>query len=1064
MATTMLDSMCNTSSDGGARMCTGLLRQIFHGTKAPIDPQKTYGLVFYALTTIQRALSKRTAGSTDGDCIVPEDLRVELRGIIFRSTLPVADSPHRAVDGVDCAICDSGGMPQFLRTKVGVVLSLLIRSDFPERWQNAFDDLIHSLVVMGSSTTAATNCPTPSVSPGVVEVMRRDIFLRTLEGFCDEVVDNVSLDRNMVIKDIIRGFKPIFENSSDASNSNAAISDPIVLEAPEITASARITTALLTIFHSSYPFLNMEGSEICKLPILAMGVLKRLLSWLDLSLVCNEKVIGIFFSCLASAGSGKIQDDDGDGSPSSQLAVKVTECLHEIIIRGMEQEKKIHIIVELHFLERLHNCGLDIDTVDETHINVVIKVAELVNAIGQELLIYWEERYIAKRLDILSMSKEISSFTIVLQQLVPIFFKCFAYDDIDVSGAVVPLASRFVLVLQKEITIGCVKFTNPSGEDHECSFQISKHVPHLLSVMYRQMHYPSDFGFDYEDDDDDAEEEMYRTDLRKLSQKIVRSCPDLSLQFLCDALSKLNAPLSSAPTSDIEAALRLVFHFCEGIRPPPGIKSAMKHDTFREVLLWLHGSDITSHHHREVLILYYDVAVRYSTILKMKPELLPGILAAISGTSGIQHSHPRVRSRSCYLLLKLVKALKDLMKPYVATAIGGIQGLLSNISAFPLDPDDTLYLFETIGLLLGQTGLEFSDEQTYLFSVIKPLIQHIEEVLTSPDLQRDPDHFSPILASPIAAIAFLSKVYSRKALPHVQVVLLETVPTSLNVLKSLPTHELVRDKTMIYLQRMILCLGDQILPMILQFLEILIEYCDEKDIPDVAQLLFQLCIKLKEKAKPAIDRVMLPFLRKCHTLVQRSAVDSDLNQLPPHLLTEQFAIRKLIFIFLYHVVSNQCAHILLSVTNAPSLGDIVRTMGDGAITEDDPAVKRTCLQFFRELVDQWAGLHGGQKEICVSLTEFWQYFFGAFIPGMMECMLKESFDVQDAMQNRNVREMSVIFSLTRHKCSTHEFEQVRVILLGYNCPAHIISGFLQASNVGQMETCLKALLHAVKHK
>jgi len=560
-----------------------------------------------------------------------------------------------------------------------------------------------------------------------------------------------------------------------------------------------------------------------------MGVLKRLLSWLDLSLVCNEKVIGILFSCLASAGSGRIQHGDGDGSPSSQLATKVTECLHEIILRGMEQERKIRIIVELHFLERILNCGLDFDTVDETHINVVIKVAELINAIGQELLIYWEERYIARTSNILPMNEEVSSFMIVLQQLVPLFFKCFAYGDIDVSGAVVPLASRFVLALQKEITIGCIKFTNTRGETHECLFQMSKHMPQLLSIMYQQMHYPSDFGFDFEDDDD-AEEEMYRGDLRKLNQKIVRICPDLSLQFLCDALSKMNTPLSSAPTSDVEAALRLVLHYCEGIRPLPGVRSALKHETFREVLLWLHGSDITSHHHREVLILYYDIVVRYSAVLKMKPELLPSILAAISGTSGIQHSHPRGRSRSCYLLLKLVKAMKTLMMPYVATAVGGIQGLLSNISTLPLDPDDTLYLYETIGLLLGQTGLEALDEQTYMFSVIKPLIQHTEEVLASPDLQRDPDHFSPILASSIAAIAFLSKAYSRQAPPHVKIVLLETVPTSLNVLKSLPSHELVRSKMMIYLQRMILCLGDQILFTMSAFLVTLINCCEEIDI------------------------------------------------------------------------------------------------------------------------------------------------------------------------------------------------------------------------------------------
>jgi len=774
--------------------------------------------------------------------------------------------------------------------------------------------------------------------------------------------------------------------------------------------------------------------------------------------------MGIFFSCLASAGSDRIQNSDVDGPPSSQLATKVTECLHEIIVRGMEQERKIRIIVELRFLERINNCGLDLDSVDETHISVVIKVAELIDAIGQELLIYWEERYTASTSNRLSMNQEVSSFMIVLQHLIPLFFKCFAYGDIDVSGAVIPLASRFVLALQKEINIGCIKFANTRGENYEFPFQISKHVPQLLSIMYQQMHYPSDFGFDYEDDDN-AEEEVYRGDLRKLNQKIVRICPDLSLQFLCGALSKVSTPLSSAPTSDVEAALRLVFHYCEGIRPLPGIKSALKHETFRKVLLWLHGSDITSHHHREVLILYYDVVVRYSAVLKMKPELLPSILAAISGTSGIQHSHARVRSRSCYLLLKLVKAMKNLMMPYVATAVEGIQGLLSNMSTLPLDPDDTLYLYETIGLLLGQTGLEVLDEQKYMFSVIKPLIQHIEDVLASLDLQRDPDHFSPILASLIAAVAFLSKAYSREAPPNVQIVLLETIPTSLNVLKSLPSQELIRSKMMIYLQRMILCLGDQILCTMPQFLDTLIDCCDEIDIPDVAQILYQLCIKLKEKARPVIDGATLPFLRKCHTLIQRSTIDSDLNTIPSHLLTEQFAIRKLIFIFLHQVVSNKCSHILLSATNAASLGDILRTMGDGAIFVEDPVVKKTCLQFFRELVDQWAGLCPVQREICISVTEFLQYFFVSFVPGMMGCMLKKSFDEQDAMQNRNVREMGVIFSLIKQKCSPNEFEQkvVRDIIVGYHCPANIISGFLQAINSDQMESCLKALLHALKH-
>jgi exportin-T len=133
-------------------------------------------------------------------------------------------------------------------------------------------------------------------------------------------------------------------------------------------------------------------------------------------------------------------------------------------------------------------------------------------------------------------------------------------------------------------------------------------------------------------------------------------------------------PLSSATTSDMEAALRLVYHYCEGIRPPPGLKVVMTNDTFRAVLVALHQSDITDHVHPEVLVLYYDTSVRYYPIFLDQPELLPKVLENLSGKKGLQHSHPRLSSRSCYLLLRLVKSVIQVMRPYVETAVTGIQG------------------------------------------------------------------------------------------------------------------------------------------------------------------------------------------------------------------------------------------------------------------------------------------------------------------------------------------------------------------------------------------------------
>eukprot|EP00957_Ditylum_brightwellii_P141833 10806316-Ditylum_brightwellii.AAC.1 len=487
------------------------------------------------------------------------------------------------------------------------------------------------------------------------------------------------------------------------------------------------------------------------------------------------------------------------------------------------------------------------------------------------------------------------------------------------------------------------------------------------------MRYPADFEFDFEEDED-AEEELYRAELRKFYRRVVSLYPDLCLSFLGNTLSSLSTPLSTTPTSDMEASLRLLYHHCEGIRPPPGTKTILRNETFRSLLVALHSSDVSHHSHREVLMLYYDVATRYSSLLKDHPQLMPSLLDSMSGVRGLQHPHPKVRSRSCYLLLKLVKDMGQNMRPYVETAVGGIQSLISNPTAFPIQPDDTLYLFETIGLLLGKTGLSVPDQRRYLTAVMTPHVQSINNVLQSPNLRRDPDEYGTILSSSVAALAYLSKGFTRQTPPEIQEVLFETVKICLAVLQSLPEHEAVRNKCMVLLQRMIQCLKEGVLPSMPSFLALLIEHCNAEDVLDVSQLLNQLCAKFGPIAVPALDAAALPFLRKCHSLVttisssrnhhndESSCNDSnngnggDGAAVPPHLLIEQLVIKKLTFLFLQNVVSHGATSLLLSSSNIQSLEDVLNTMNDGATSEiHDAVVKKSCVVFFRDLIDQWSG-------------------------------------------------------------------------------------------------------------
>lgn len=842
-----------------------------------------------------------------------------------------------------------------MQVKVGIVLAKIIQQDFLSSWPSCFDELHQS------------------ASP--------TLYLRALDALFEasySAIDPAMRD----LKDRLRGYYPTGSTQSSIP--------------AEQTISARILEKLLMLLAQK------------EQPVLTLTVLKRMMSWVDLSLVLQEKVMNLLFQALQSSG---------------EAATVVIECFSELLGRGMDAPKKVALLRDTKVLENIV-ANINLETVDASPIEVVIEVAKFVNVTGLEIIPAWEEKAVPDD---------------IWHKVLELFFRCFSYDDIDVSGAVIPLACRIGISMETEDSPSRVL------------------LPQLLTVMYQQMKYPEDFQFDYEDEDE-AEEQIYRTDLRKLSQRLVRAVPDVCLRFLVEALANLPVPISSSSTRDAEAALRLVYHYCEGVRPTPGLKVVMKNETFLKILVALHQSDIAAHPHREVLLLYYDVAVRYFAIFEKQDDLLPPLLAALSGTRGLQHEHAHVRSRSCYLLLKLVKSVVKIMGPYVETAVTGIHSLLSNSAQYPLRPDDALYLFETIGILLGKTRLSEELQQQSLTKVMTPHVRNIEELLRSPDLLNEPVQYGTRLSVSVAAIACLSKGFQSPP-ESVQVVLLETMNIALSVFRAMPTHEDVRKNCTGLWQRMAQCLGPKVLPCTPQYLELHITNCTAEDVQIASQMMNQCCIKFKQDAAPALDAAVLPFLRKCHSLLPHS----ENGEVPPHLRTEQLSIQKLTFVVLQHIVTHGATNALTSPRNVGSFEDILQVMSDGALNAENPLMKKTCIQFFRELVDQWGhgvnGVNGVERD-------FVRYVYERFCPGMLKLLLAPSFDEKDAMQARCISEFAQLLMSLKRARGVEEFNQCVVVgcLQKAGTPSQLLDGFRAASDVKQMTLGLKETLKALKGK
>lgn len=885
----------------------------------------------------------------------------------------------------------------------------------------------------------------------------------------------LTVDQTRRFKDVLKGYHnqtAAAENTPTGADTAAVVAVPTLLQ--------RLFGAATHIFEVA---LSQDPSE--ELQLLALQAVTGFFQWTTDSFLgdavprCMELLLytvqsagggvstavckaslhawqELATSCSSTTGNDSVNNNNNGTTTTAAASAVLASSIQSVA------DPKLPVLCKL--LERIHetnmlpaannnnNTKLDesssspADSVDAETMEVIIQMAVVINSVSLELLPLYEQQVLSQQKDSRNRSVEA-----LFHQVLDLFFRAFCYDDIDVATAVLPFATRLTFFMEED---------DSNNKGAKTSGSMRQHLPLVLNTLYNQMKYPVDFRYDYEDEDD-GEEEVFRTELCKVFGKLVRAAPATCLQFVCEAASAQLSTnnVAAAPTPDIEATLRLLYHYCEAIRPPPGLKVVMRNDTFCALLKAFHNSNIAQHPHQEVVCLYYETAVRYYPIFLQKEhtELLATLLGAMSGTAGLQHEHPRVRSRCCYLLLRLVKATVSLLRPFTETAVAGIQALLSNPN-LELRPDDTLFLFETIGLLLGKTGLESADQQRYLTAVMTPHVQSIEQILANvPGLQRDAEHYGEVLSGSIAAITHLSKGFAKPA-DEVSVVLVQALNITLTVLQVLPTSDHVRNKSMVLLQRMILCVGKNVLPMMPQFLQLLVDYCTSDDILFVSQVFNQLCIKFKDEAVPVMDAALVPFLQKCQSLVpvQDDVADAPDN-LPPHLRTEQLSVQKLAFAVLQHIVSCKATAVLVSPTNSGHFESVLKTMSDGAIHVNDPVVKKTCIRFFRELIEQWArpnGVDDGYRR------GFLAFVSQSFIPGVFQSMLSQSFNARDSNQARVVSEFSnVLFSVKSGSDTDELYQQCVGHMLALRpFPPGALDAFRLASNSEGVEACLFQIL------
>lgn len=411
----------------------------------------------------------------------------------------------------------------------------------------------------------------------------------------------------------------------------------------------------------------------------------------------------------------------------------------------------------------------------------------------------------------------------------------------------------------------------------------------------------------------------------------------------------------SSKFQETELAVTLIYELGEGA-PEEALKPGSGGLAQLVMLLLDQSAALPAGQHRLVALAVLETCVRYCKLLQQNQGSILGVLGLFLGTRGLGHPSPTVATRAAYLLSRLVKTLRGNFRQYAGQILQQLQPYLEVVATRPPPSiaaavgtsrdaaagrapvnaavvDDRLYVFESVGLLLGQEELQAEQQLAALQQLLQPLTRQIEANLRPAAAEAAGGSSSWAILQSLEAIARLNKGFkwelctrsrpqlgeqalyappdnwrnksarvrmsvcansiSRCFWPAVLSTCADLSPVlirprhlrccpagaafiaclevALAVPQTLPGNKQLRGRFIAFLHRMVESLMSAVLPYLPPALEALMgSGVDVVDMTDVQALLVQLVMRFKEALAKLVEAALPVAVVKVHTLLGES--------------------------------------------------------------------------------------------------------------------------------------------------------------------------------------------------
>ncbi|KAH0616645.1 hypothetical protein JD844_027920 [Phrynosoma platyrhinos] len=618
----------------------------------------------------------------------------------------------------------------FIRNKAAQVFALLFVTEYLTKWPKFFFDV---LSVVG-------------LNPRGV-----DLYLRIL----------MAIDAELVDRDVV--------HTLEEARRNTLLKD------------AMREQCIPSLVESWYQILQTYQYTNSELTCQCLEVVGAYVSWIDLSLIANERFINMLLGHMSV----------------EVLREEACDCLFEIVNKGMDPIDKTKLVETL--CQVLLSAGLfSID--QEEDVDFLARFSKLINGMGQALIASWTK--LVKTGDIKSAQDTLQA----IEAKVALMLQLLIHEDDDISSNIIGFCYDYLHILKQLPMLSEQQKANVEGI--------------MLAVM-KKLTYDEEYNFENEGEDEAMFVE-YRKQLKLLLDRIAQVSPELLLVSVCRVFNTTLQNWQTKPFMEVEVAIRLLYMLAEALPVSHGahFSGDTKASALQDMMRTLVTSGISSYQHTSVTMEFFETVVRYEKFFTTEPQHIPNVLMAFLDHRGLRHASPKVRSRIAYLFSRFVKSLNKQMNPFTEDVLNRIQDLLEfsppeNGYQALLSSDDQLFIYETAGVLIVNSDYSAERKQALMRNLLTPLMEKFKVLLEKLMMAQDEDRQMALADCLNRAVGFASR--TSKAFSNKQTVkqcgcsevYLDCLQTFLPALSCPLQKEVLRSGVRTFLHRMIICLEEE---------------------------------------------------------------------------------------------------------------------------------------------------------------------------------------------------------------------------------------------------------------